>query len=112
MSFDSHLSVATIQELEASLKQMKKDIQAGATDGPAEFKEQAEFLLAIIANLEGEIEGVESLDNLEINKKVRVIALMNLFYDCIDSVLGDEGEEFDDEDDYDEDEEEFEEDKK
>lgn len=100
MSFDSHLSVATIQELETSLKQMKKDIQEGATNGPAEFKEQAEFLLAIISNLEGEIEGVESLDNLEINKKVRVIALMNLFYDCIDSVLGDdEDEEFEDEED-------------
>jgi len=108
MSFDSHLSVATIQELEASLKQMKQDIQEGATTGPAEFKEQAEFLLAIISNLEGEIEGVESLDNLEINKKVRVIALMNLFYDCIDSVLGDEDEDFDE----DEDEEDFEEDKK
>jgi hypothetical protein len=98
--FDAQLSTADINELRVSLKQMRSDIQEGSITGSEEFQEQAQFLLAIISNLDEEIAGIKNLESLELNKKVRVIAFMNLFYECLNAVLGDD----EDDDDYDDDE--------
>lgn len=70
-----------------------------------EFYEEGQFLLAIISNLESEIDGVKELEGLELKKKVRIIAFLNLFYECLNASMGDE-----DEDDFDDEEDDFEDD--
>jgi hypothetical protein len=88
-----------IKELVDSLALMRKEMEHGVQHEKDETLLQGlKFILAVMDNLQQELVGVTNLNSLELNKKVRVLAFMNLFHEAMEAQLGDDDEDFDDDD--------------
>lgn len=99
--FDESLQGMDPDVLRSSIEQMKQDVLQDVNED-LYTKDEAEFIQAAIENLEDEIKGLKSFDNLKMKQKARIISFMSFIYDILEDG-GDFDEDYD-EDDEDEDE--------
>lgn len=112
--FESYFDVVDVQGLKDFLKEAKEEsewIKSQGEEIGADVSDVVKFMSALLENIESEIQNINSLADLDFNKKVRLYALIHLFHDLCGSM---EEDEFDEDfmldgdiDEFDEEEEEY-----
>jgi|GEM_PF-6561929 len=102
MNDDFLLPQIPVGELKEALIQVRQDIAMLRNDG-SEGEQTAVFLTAAVDNLENELKDVSDIDDVDLHKRMRIMALINFFREIMEFTFGDGDEDDDYEDDEGED---------
>lgn len=91
------IQMPEVNELKSELATARNDIQEAVKEMP-ELQEQSTFLIEVLEILNGKIANKEDLNALPKNEQISILAHLNLFYNLLEDIFGDEFEDFEDED--------------